>query len=285
MPTTKRKTKQPSAAVNKSQDSKMDYKFASFDIETARPLPPGEPDWHNYRPLGIACAALQLEGEEPQLFYRGMDREMPQGGAMGLHELLKLYQAINLAVVGGYTILTWNGLGFDFDVFQESMKPDHFQSIMNVALFFHVDMMFQFLCMKGYPLGLEAASKGMGFSGKAGGLKGDLAPLLWMEDTALLSYSKFPELSEKSAVDRRQMVLTYVAKDVGMTLQVARAVEKEGCVRWISQRGKEMSVSFPQGLLVVADALEISLPNTAWMDVPMTRERFYGWTGWKSRNG
>ena len=30
----------------------------------------------------------------------------------------------------------------------------------------HIDLMFHFFCEKGYPLGLDAAAKGMGLPGK-----------------------------------------------------------------------------------------------------------------------
>ena len=38
-------------------------KYLAFDIEIAKDLPEGEPDWKQHRPLGITCAATFAAGE------------------------------------------------------------------------------------------------------------------------------------------------------------------------------------------------------------------------------
>ena len=62
-----------------------------------------------------------------------------------------------LAALQGFTIVTWNGLGFDFDVLaEESGLP---RECAETGLD-HVDMMFHVLCKLGHPLGLDAAARG-----------------------------------------------------------------------------------------------------------------------------
>ena len=42
-------------------------------------------------------------------------------------------------------------------------------------------MMFHVFCLKGYPLGLDKAAKGMDLAGKTPGMTGDMAPKMWQE--------------------------------------------------------------------------------------------------------
>ena len=80
-----------------------------------------------------------------------------------LGELLKtMVDAVNK----GWNIVTWNGLGFDFDVLAE--ESGEWEICRELALD-HIDMMFHFFCIQGYPLGLEKAAQGMGLSGKMEG--------------------------------------------------------------------------------------------------------------------
>jgi hypothetical protein len=121
----------------------------------------------------------------------------------------------------------------------------------------HVDMMFHFFCLQGYPLGLNAAAKGMGLAGKVEGMDGSQAPLLWQQR----EYDK---------------VLTYVTQDVVTTLELAAAVTARGQIRWQTRTGKPNRVTIPRWL-TVTEALALPLPNTAWIRKPMTRQRFCAW--------
>ncbi len=78
----------------------------------------------------------------------------------------------------GFTILTWNGLGFDFDILAE--ESGAMESCKSCALG-HVDMMFHIVCSLGYPVGLEKGAQGMGLAGKPEGMTGFKAPKLWAE--------------------------------------------------------------------------------------------------------
>ncbi len=90
----------------------MNNKYLAFDIETSKVIPENT-NWKSCRPLGIACAAtLFSDTDEVTLWQGGADR-LTQGEAAGLVAYLRDM------VAQGYTILTWNGTGFDFDVLAE----------------------------------------------------------------------------------------------------------------------------------------------------------------------
>lgn len=84
----------------------------------------------------------------------------------------------------GYTLLTWNGLGFDFPVLadESGLLAECQEFARN-----HVDMMFYILCIRGHRLGLDTAAKGMGLPGKTEGMTGADAPKLWADG----QYEKF----------------------------------------------------------------------------------------------
>ena len=86
-------------------------KYTAFDIEITKELPDGVGDWSTYRPLGISCAAtITSEGEI--LTWYG---KSPEGGFnpnMSIVENRELVKHLQDQAAAGYTILTWNGLGF-----------------------------------------------------------------------------------------------------------------------------------------------------------------------------
>jgi hypothetical protein len=157
----------------------------------------------------------------------------------------------------GYTLLTWNGLGFDLDILAEESGLLPQCRALAVA---HVDLMFHVFCQLGHGVGLDAAARGMGLAGKTKGMKGELAPVLW-------------------AQGKREEVLRYVGQDVRTTLDLATACESGRELRWVARSGKVRSMALPGGWLTVSDALELPLPDTSWMDSPWPRGRFTGWMG------
>ena len=124
----------------------------------------------------------------------------------------------------------------------------------------HVDMTFHVFCEVGHGVGLDAAARGMGISGKPKGMTGEMAPMLWAEG-------------------KREEVLRYVVQDVRTTMDLATACEACGAFRWVTRSGKVRSLRLSQGWLTVSEAGKLPLPDTSWMDSPWTRERFTGWFG------
>ncbi len=228
--------------------------YLAFDIEIARQIPEGAQDWKSFRPFGISCAAT-LTHEGQLISWHGKTQTGDLADQMNQAETAELVHYLSQAIKTNYTILTWNGLGFDFDVLAEESGLE--DNCKDLALD-HIDMMFHLFCIKGFALGLDKAAKGMGLPGKPPGMTGELAPIYWAEG-------------------RRDEVLDYVAQDVRTTLDLAHVVEQRHKLRWISKRGKPQSLFLPDGWLNVDEALELPEPDTSWMSNPWPRSKFSGW--------
>ncbi len=172
---------------------------------------------------------------------------------MAKEEAADLVHYLTAQVENGYTILTWNGLGFDFDVLaEESGMLEQCRKLAST----HVDPMFHILCKQGFGVSLDAAAKAMNLAGKT--MNGADAPILWAEG-------------------KREVVLQYVAQDVRTTIEVATACEAYGKFRWFAKSGKLRSMALPDGWLTVDEAEQLPQPYTAWMSDPWPREKFTAW--------
>ena len=227
----------------------MTNKYLAFDIETSKVIPENA-NWKSCRPLGIACAATLLSDTDEVMVWQGADR-LTQSEAAGLVEYLLDKGA------QGYTILTWNGTGFDFDVLAE--ESGMLNECRELAVQ-HVDMMFHILCRLGFGVSLNAAAQGMGLPGKPEGMNGAKAPVLWAEG-------------------QRATVLDYVAQDVRTTLALAIECENHRALRWITKSGKARTMRLPSGWLTMEQAERLPQPNTAWMTEPWKRSDFTAWMG------
>ena len=228
--------------------------YVAFDLQISKGFPDGVADWRPYRPFGISCAATVADNEQTKLWYSRAADGSP-ADSMSQENVAELVDYLRTQASSGKTILTWNGVGFDFDILAE--ESGLATTCMELALN-HVDMMFHFFCEKGYLLGLDKAAKGMGLPGKTAGFEGALAPKYWQ-------------------AGRRNEVLDYVKQDAITTLQLCRAVEKRGSLSWISNTGKSRVMPFRTGWLTVRQAMELPLPDTTWMKQPIKRNKFVGW--------
>jgi len=150
----------------------------AFDLEIVKIPPHGEPNWKSYRPLGISCAATLLSDlGELLLWHGGANRKRPTR-QMKRREVARLVNYLERQVTRRYTIVSWNGVGFDFDVLAE--ESGMVQKCINLASN-HVDMMFHVLCRLGYAVSLDSAAKGMGLAGKKAGMTGAQIPKLWLD--------------------------------------------------------------------------------------------------------
>lgn len=230
----------------------MNSKYLAFDIEIAQTLPEDETDWKVHRPLGITCAAAASSDGGIWNWY-AKERDGRFGARMSQDLCaMMVNQLIDLSAE--YTILTWNGLGFDFDILGE--ESGMCGMCRDIALS-HIDLMFHFFCSKGYPLGLDATSKGMGLPGKSEGMDGAKAPVLWAQE----EYHK---------------VLDYVTQDVKTTLALALLVEEKRYLEWTARSGKTNEWLCDKWL-TVKDARMLTEPDTSWMTNPWPRSKFYGW--------
>lgn len=221
--------------------------YLAFDLEIAKTLPQGETDWKANRPLGITCAAIYAPTFETTWGGR------PQLNKMRCQNVVEELQFLTEDC--NYKIITWNGLGFDFDILAEESGL-HYEC-KELALN-HIDMMFHFFCVRGHALGLDKAARGAGLEGKTEGMSGALAP----------------DLRAQGEYDK---VLEYLRQDVKTTLDLALEVEARGGeVHWISSAGKPQVCELGKWL-TVKEAMELSEPDTSWMTNPWPREMFYRW--------
>ena len=233
----------------------MTRRYVAFDIETAKEVPGADFNWRPHRPLGIACAATVASGSGKPLVWYGKTREGLPGSRMSQDDVRRLLQYLSKMTADGFTVLTWNGLGFDFDILAEESGESVACAECALA---HVDMMFHIFCTLGYPISLDKAAQGMGLPGKPPGMSGIKAPRLWAD-------GHFKE------------VLDYVAQDVRAALQIAHACEQKGKLEWITRKGKKSSMPLGKGWLTVGQAMRLPKPDTSWMSNPLPRSNFTGW--------
>lgn len=212
-------------------------------------------DWKRFRPLGITCAAVA--SSDGGLWNWWANDRGKFTDRMTKHECVCMLLELEALIEKGYTILTWNGLGFDWDIMAE--ESGLYEDCAEIALN-HVDMMFHFHCSKGFPLGLDAAAKGMGQPGKPEDMDGAKAPKLWPTDP--------------------HRVMAYCSLDTKNTLALAEAVETVGRLNWTARSGRLNSWNCSRWL-TVKEAMSLPEPDTSWMSDPWPRSKFYGWTGYE----
>jgi len=233
----------------------MTRKYLAFDIETAKDIPDADFNWRPHRPLGISCAAaLQCDAKEP-LLWHGKTNDGTPAERMSKAEAGNVVRQLVKLVEDGYTLLTWNGLGFDLDILAE--ESDASAECKELAIN-HVDMMFHVFCDRGYPVALEKAAEALKIKGKPPGMSGLLAPQLW-------------------AQGRYQEVLDYVSQDVRIALEIAHKCEEKRKFQWITRKGTKSSMDLLCSWLTVRDALRLPEPDTSWMDNPIPRREFTRW--------
>ncbi len=178
----------------------MARKYAAFDIETAADVPESASSWASYRPLGITCAAVFSDDASEATVWHGKNADGSPAARMSQEEAGQLVERLSQMVADGYTLLTWNGLGFDFDILaEESGAQEECQELARE----HVDMMFHVFCDRGFPVALDKAAEALRIPGKPEGMSGYLAPRLWADG-------------------QHEKVLGYVAEDVRIALDIAR---------------------------------------------------------------
>ena len=217
--------------------------FLAFDIETAKILPDAAGDLLAHRPLGIACAAAYSSNTGRGRTWHGtMPLGMP-AAQMSVEESAALVASLEALVAEGYTLVTWNGLSFDFNVLAEESKLIARCAALALA---HVDMMFQVLCSQGHFLSLAKAAAGMKLPGKLAGITGAQAPQMWK-------------------AGRYGEVLAYNLQDVRVTAELAAAGEGAKELRWKTKNETTASMPLPAGWLTVREALALPEPDTSWM--------------------
>lgn len=236
-------------------------KFLCLDLEISTPIPPGTTDWATCRPYGVSCVVTKGSDHVYPLMWANANF-VGFGTKMMTLEIGILRTYLTNMVRNGYTLLSFNGAGFDFNVLMEEetliFNQEQIPVWKDLALN-HIDIYFQIFAQKGYCKGLNHLAKAHGLTGKAEGVNGALAPQMWLDG-------------------RYHEVLDYCASDVEMTLELARIGEELGFLQWQSNSGSMDSVSLPDGWLTVAEALKLPEPNTSWQGAKAwKRDKFTGW--------
>lgn len=225
-------------------------KFAGWDIEIAVDVPNGE-DWHLHRPLGITCASLVADDLEV-VWYAGKSSGT-YNPRMSTDEAQRMFWDM-FAYSHLYDIVSWNGLAFDFDVMAEESQMK--QECVDLALN-HYDIMFQFFCENGFPVGINNVAKGCNLPEKLEGMHGDLAPKMWADG-------------------HYQEVIDYNIQDSRMALNIANYLEKEKYLYWITKAGLRKVRPFRK-LLTVDECKGLPKPDNSWMTNPPKREDYLAW--------
>ncbi|MFN2159361.1 MAG: ribonuclease H-like domain-containing protein [Anaerolineales bacterium] len=233
-------------------------KLAAFDIEIAKEIPAGVKNWQKYEPLGISCAALAANDEKQVRIWKGMPKMDREG-------CLEIVSDLNDFVERGYTLLTWNGCKFDFNVLAQ--ETGLYTRCAEMAKN-HYDLMLMVTFTQGHFLSLQAALEGSGLKGKLKnvtlkngrvltGMDGALAPRLWK-------------------AGEYEAVLAYLREDVTQLLELASVTVRNRALRWISRSGnfRRMPV---ERLLTVHECFLLPEPDVSWSFRPPSRSGFIDW--------
>jgi hypothetical protein len=234
----------------------MSKRFVAFDLETAKILDNVTGDLLSHRPLGITCAvAIRSDRPDSPIVWHGRDGSGAPTASMASAEAAALLTQLESFIDDGYSLATWNGLGFDFAVLaDESGLVERCARLAER----HVDMLFHAFCALGFRFGLQSAAEGMRLAGKTKGMSGAMAPLLWAEG-------------------RYDEVIKYCIQDTRTTLEIATAAEQSRKLYWKAKSGSRRDLALPSGWLTVGEANALPLPDTSWMRNPPSREEFFRW--------
>lgn len=240
-------------------------KLAAFDLEIFNEIPEGESDWKKQRPLGISCLGIITSNGREVFAHQPLDEE-PR--PLRKKEIQRVVHTMKSMVASGYTFVTVNGLGFDFDILGE--ESGLVKTCADLALNHHVDMMLICLAKYGWPVGLRALAIGAGVDPK-------------LKQVTLKDGSTFDDMHGAKAPELWQAgeyeaVLAYLRQDVVATLETAVVSAAKNKLFWHSSKGRPWSVSLRDNKLpTVAECLDWPRPDTSWMSDPVTREQLLEW--------
>lgn len=235
-------------------------KWLAYDVETANPAPS---DRNESFALGITCIAeCSYPGASVKVWTPEFDVRKGRYDLVFTPEQVRAFceHLVHMNSLG-YTIVTINGLSFDFRVLAEEAGDLVTYDNMRELSLNHFDPTFQMLCERGFPVGMQAMSDGFALPGKMGGMDGLKAVRMWIEGTRV----------------EQERVLRYVEQDAVATYDIAKKIAETEQIRWITRKGSLSKHSLVPGL--VHECLRESVPDTSWWtgDDKPTREEFAKW--------
>ncbi len=255
-----------------------------FDLEIAEPFPEG--GWNRQTKLGVSCAAAySTNAKYYKMYYPAMSGGR-YGDRMSEEEVTDMVGDLLLLESQGNHIVAWNGLGFDFLVLAlELSDPGHIDAIRKMALR-HIDPFFNMFCDKGFGIGLQKASEGLGVAGKLKGMHGSIAPLMWNNDFPATSQEEVERILatglRRGSKEAQDLCLKYVMQDSKATHDVYQALLTARELYWITGRGTRAKRPwYPRitdgRLMTCKEANATPEPDVRWMDSPRPRSEFIGW--------
>jgi hypothetical protein len=235
-------------------------RYLGFDLEVCSW--PEDNNWDRKTDLGVSCIGLMgTDWDVPIIYYASACNGSPEPRPMDQHELSAFVADLAFHYyTGGYQIVSWNGLQFDFLVLALA-HPEESRAYVKFAIN-HIDPMFEIFCTYGWPVGLNAVAKGLGLPGKmTDGVSGADAPKMWMEGT----------------LEDRQKVLEYVGQDAKTTVDLVDVGVRLEKLKWLSKSGRPYAIPYKTPR-TVKECLELPEPDNSWMTDPLTRKGFYDWT-------
>lgn len=199
-------------------------RFVSMDIEITDPLPSEEYHWRES--LGVSCCGTATP-DEPKTWATPADAGSyltyrPRMDTDTLRVMCRYLQGQELS---RHTIVTWNGLGFDFRMLAQDALDngdrDLAQDWARMALG-HCDLAFQMRAERGYMIGLDTAAEALDAARKTEGMHGDMVPELW-----------------QGGPEQQAKCMAYVQQDAIATLDVAKSLWAKCSIRWITKRGNK----------------------------------------------
>ena len=236
------------------QAARLKTNFLAFDLKLSEPVPGGVNQWRYNPDIGVGCAATACDGAEPLLWY-SLEADRGIAPSMSQADLKRLVEYLQNAQQAGWNILSWNGLGFDFEVL--AAKSGNWSACADLAKD-HTDLMFHIFCVKGYPVSLDTVAHGSGLPGKLDGMTGDQTRLYW----------------QQKQYDRAIQDLT---QDVLTILLVAKMGQHRSKLSWSSSKGQKQEILLRDGWKKVSQAWSLPFPDTSWMKQPILRTGFYRW--------
>lgn len=184
----------------------------AFDLEITNVLEDfGQ--WREQRPLGISCLAMSA-GEHSYIYFAGR-------APLALDERTSseiVHFMYDEYFCEQYTIVTFNGLGFDFVVLADASRE--FTLCREMALSdYHVDLMFNAYMALGHNIGLNTACEETFGAQKVGFESGAEAPVAWHDG-------------------RHKEVIEYCKNDALITFKLYKYLQTSPCLKWKTRRGK-----------------------------------------------
>lgn len=227
-------------------------RFLALSLETIMPIRSAD-KWRLYLPVGPACAATSTADEE--LVWYAHDPGQNNATAMTAADAASLVDYLQQMTSDGYTITTWNGMGFDWPALAKQSR--RVEECRQLALN-HVDMMYQVLCTKGFCLKDESAAAGMGIRLKTGEEYDNDKPERW-------------------AKNHPKLILVRCNFGADLILKVSTEAQRTGRLKWISRNGGRNGMSLKDGWKTVREARVLPEPDTSRFHDPIPRILFDDW--------